>query len=104
MPSSRAAPRFSSRRSISTKWSGNCSPRRASARSRNWRWWIEKEIAGIEGFDDDTARELQERAKEYLDKLEGELDAKRVELGVEDAVKDVPGVTTKILVASARTA
>ena len=59
----------------------------------------EKEIAGIEGFDDDTARELQERAKEYLDKLEAELDAKRVELGVEDAVKDVPGVTTKMLVA-----
>ena len=54
----------------------------------------EKEIAGIEGFDEDTARELQERAKEYLDKQEAELDAKRVELGVEDAVKDVPGVTT----------
>ena len=59
----------------------------------------EKEIAGIEGFDADTARELQERAKEYLDKQEAELDAKRVELGVEDAMKDVPGVTTKILVA-----
>lgn len=59
----------------------------------------EKEIAGIEGFDADTARELQERAKEYLDKQESELDAKRIELGVEDAVKDVPGVTTKILVA-----
>src|SRR5450830_2090858 len=59
----------------------------------------QKELASIEGFDDDTARELQERAKEYLDKLEGELDAKRVELGVEDAVKDVPGVTTKMLVA-----
>jgi N utilization substance protein A len=59
----------------------------------------QKEIAAIEGFDEDTARELQERAKEYLDKLEGELDAKRIELGVEDAVKDVPGVTTKMLVA-----
>ena len=59
----------------------------------------QKELAGIEGFDEDTARELQERAKEYLDKLEGELDAKRIELGVEDAVKDVPGVTTKMLVA-----
>jgi N utilization substance protein A len=59
----------------------------------------QKELASIEGFDDDTARELQERAKEYLDKLEGELDAKRVELGVEDAVKEVPGVTTKVLVA-----
>ncbi|MGZ5842001.1 MAG: transcription termination/antitermination protein NusA, partial [Xanthobacteraceae bacterium] len=59
----------------------------------------EKEIAGIEGFDADTARELQERAKEYLDKQEAELDTKRQELGVEDALKDVPGVTTRMLVA-----
>ena len=42
---------------------------------------------------------MQERAKEYLGKLEAELDAKRIELGVEDAVKEVPGVTTKMLVA-----
>jgi N utilization substance protein A len=59
----------------------------------------EKEIAGIEGFDEETAKELQERAKEYLDKLEGELDAKRVELGVADELRDIPGVTTKMLVA-----
>ena len=58
----------------------------------------QKEIAGIEGFDEDTARELQERAQEYLDKLEQELDARRRELGVEDALKDVPGITTAILV------
>src|SRR6187455_2618354 len=37
----------------------------------------EKEIAGIEGFDADTARELQERAKEYLAQQEAELDDKR---------------------------
>src|SRR4249919_1053570 len=58
----------------------------------------EKELAAIEGFDEDTARELQARAKEYLGKIEGELDAKRKELGVEDAIKDVPGVTTAMLV------
>jgi len=58
----------------------------------------EKELAGIEGFDEDTARELQERAREFLDKEERELDAKRVELGVEDALKEVPGVTTRMLV------
>jgi len=57
-----------------------------------------KEIAAIEGFDEDTASELQTRAQEYLDKIEGELDAKRKELGVEDAVKEVPGVTTAMLV------
>jgi N utilization substance protein A len=58
----------------------------------------EKELASIEGFDEDTARELQTRAKEYLGKIESELDAKRKELGVEDAVRDVPGVTTAMLV------
>src|SRR6267154_1027523 len=58
----------------------------------------EKELAAIEGFDEDTARELQTRAKEYLGKIESDLDAKRKELGVEDAVKDVPGVTTAMLV------
>jgi N utilization substance protein A len=59
----------------------------------------EKEIAGIEGFDMDTARELQARARDHLAKLDAELDAKRRELGVEDALKEVPGVTTAMLVA-----
>jgi transcription termination/antitermination protein NusA len=59
----------------------------------------EKEIASIEGFDEDTARELQTRARDYLDRIEAEFDAKRRELGVEDALKDVPGVTTRMLVA-----
>jgi transcription termination/antitermination protein NusA len=58
----------------------------------------EKEVAGIEGFDEDTARELQARAREYLGRQEAELDAKRQELGVEDALKEVPGITTAMLV------
>ncbi len=58
----------------------------------------EKEIAGIEGFDEDTARELQERAREYLAQQEAELDAKRKELGVDEALKEVPGVTSRMLV------
>ena len=57
-----------------------------------------KEIAGIEGFDEDTANELQTRARDYLGQIEAELDAKRTELGVEDALKENPGVTTAILV------
>jgi len=40
----------------------------------------------------------KDRAKEYLDQLEAELETKRKELGVEDAVKSVPGVTLKMLV------
>jgi N utilization substance protein A len=57
-----------------------------------------KELAGIEGFDEDTANELQTRAQDYLAQAEAELDAKRTELGVEDAVREVPGVTTAIMV------
>jgi transcription termination/antitermination protein NusA len=57
-----------------------------------------KELAGIEGFDEETAQELQSRAKEYLDQLENELENKRKELGVEDDMKTVPGVTSKMLV------
>jgi transcription termination/antitermination protein NusA len=57
-----------------------------------------KELAGIEGFDEETAQELQTRAREYLEQQEAELEAKRKELGVEDDVKTVPGVTSKMLV------
>ena len=59
----------------------------------------EREIAGIEGFDEDTASELQTRARDYLERIESEFDAKRVELGVQDEVREVPGVTTRMLVA-----
>jgi transcription termination/antitermination protein NusA len=58
----------------------------------------QKEIASIEGFDEETARELQERAQEYLDRQESELDAKRKELGVEDELTEVPGITARMLV------
>ncbi len=57
------------------------------------------EVASIEGFDEETAEEIQLRAKEFLQRREEELTAKRRELGVEDALADVPGVTTAMLVA-----
>jgi transcription termination/antitermination protein NusA len=57
------------------------------------------EIAAIEGFDEDTAEELQARAREFLDKEAAVLDAKRRELGVEDGLLEVPGVTLPIAVA-----
>jgi N utilization substance protein A len=59
----------------------------------------EREIASIEGFDGDTAQELQMRARDHLAQVEAEYDAKRRELGVEDALKEVPGITTPMLVA-----
>jgi N utilization substance protein A len=57
------------------------------------------EISDIEGFDDDTAEELQARARDFLEKQAAVLDAKRVELGVLDEVMAVPGVTGAIAVA-----
>jgi len=57
-----------------------------------------RELAGIEGFDEETANELQNRAKEYLDQLEAELENRRKELGVADDVKGVPGINSKMMV------
>jgi len=51
------------------------------------------EIAEIEGFDEDTAEEIQARAREYLDKEAAEYDARRRELGVEDGLLEIEGVT-----------
>ncbi|MCC6734944.1 MAG: transcription termination/antitermination protein NusA [Bauldia sp.] len=57
------------------------------------------ELASIEGFDEETASELQNRAKEYLERRDAELDAERKALGVSDDLKGVEGVTTAMLVA-----
>jgi len=52
----------------------------------------------IEGFDADVAEELQERAREFLDRLAAENDAKRKELGVEDPVMELEGMTPSFAV------
>ena len=57
------------------------------------------ELATIEGFDEDMAAEVQNRAVDHLARIEAEHDMKRRELGVEDELRDVPGVTTAMLVA-----
>lgn len=57
------------------------------------------ELAGIEGFDEETAQELQSRAREHLERLDAELDKRRTELGVEDALREIPGITLPMLVA-----
>jgi N utilization substance protein A len=58
----------------------------------------DRELASIEGFDEETAGELQTRARDHLSQIEAELEARRVELGVADDLKAVPGVTSKMLV------
>ncbi|GGZ23517.1 transcription termination factor NusA [Asticcacaulis endophyticus] len=59
----------------------------------------ENEIAVIEGFDEDTASELQARARDFLEKEVAELDAKRVALGVDDDLLTVNGLTLAMAVA-----
>src|SRR6202789_3561159 len=57
------------------------------------------ELAAIEGFDDDTAQELQTRAVEFIEARNKEMDDKRKALGVEDAVVEIDGVTPALAVA-----
>ncbi|PRH85189.1 transcription termination/antitermination protein NusA [Labrys okinawensis] len=57
------------------------------------------DVSSIEGFDEETAAEIQTRARDYLTAVEEEFDAKRKALGVEDELKTVEGVSTAMLVA-----
>ena len=57
------------------------------------------EVAAIEGFDEDTAEEIQARARDFLEREAAEFDAKRRALGVADEVLEVEGVTLPIAVA-----
>lgn len=57
------------------------------------------EISSIDGFDEDTADEIQTRAREYLERLEAEMDTKRKELGVSDELRQIDGLTSQMMVA-----
>ena len=57
------------------------------------------ELAQIEAFDEETANELQNRAIEFIEARNEEMDDKRKALGVEDAVLEVEGVTPAMAVA-----
>ncbi len=56
------------------------------------------EIASIEGFDEELAGELQSRASEALDRREEANRAERRELGVDDALAELPHLTEAMLV------
>jgi N utilization substance protein A len=56
------------------------------------------EIATIEGFDEETAEEIQARAREHLEELERRHDEERQQLGVDDDLRQVPGITTAMMV------
>ena len=57
------------------------------------------ELAQIEAFDEETAQELQNRAIEFIEARNKEMDDKRQALGVEDEVLEVEGVTPAMAVA-----
>ena len=57
------------------------------------------EIASIQGFDEETATEIQNRANDYLAAIEKANDEERVRLGVADELYDIPGLNAAMLVA-----
>jgi transcription termination/antitermination protein NusA len=61
-----------------------------------------EEIGGIEGFDPDIAAELSNRAKDYLDNIEINLDNERKALGAEDALREIDGLTLPMIIALAK--
>ena len=58
-----------------------------------------EELTAIEGLDEGLVAELQRRAQEALEAKQAEADEKRKELGVEDRLAEVPGLTPFMLVA-----
>jgi len=56
------------------------------------------ELANIEGFDDDIAEELQNRAQEHIQVRDAELTERRKELGVADELAEVEGLSPAYLV------
>ncbi|MDB5408803.1 MAG: nusA [Rhodospirillales bacterium] len=58
-----------------------------------------EDLAGIEGFDEDIAAELQERAKVFIERKNEEFEARRQELGVTDELASLAGLTPAMLVA-----
>ena len=56
------------------------------------------DLHDIEGFDEAIADELRTRARTYLENLEAILNDKRRELGVEDAVAELEGMTGAMMV------
>lgn len=56
------------------------------------------ELAAIEGFDNDLAEELQNRALDAIERQEEAYRVQRRELGVEDALAEIEGLTEQMLV------
>ncbi|BBK35278.1 transcription termination/antitermination protein NusA [Allostella sp. ATCC 35155] len=57
------------------------------------------DLAGIEGFDEDIAAELQQRAQGFLERRDAAFTERRREMGVEEAVAEIEGLSPQMLVA-----
>ena len=57
------------------------------------------ELSGIEGFEEDVAKELQQRAQNFIKERDEKHENRRKELGVADDVAEVEGVSPGLLVA-----
>ena len=57
-----------------------------------------EEIASIEGFDEDLATELQNRAAAYIEKRNAEFAVRSKELGVDDSLMGLEGLTQEMIV------
>lgn len=57
------------------------------------------DITSIEGFDDEVAQELQNRARDHIEREEAALIAKLEELGIEQELLDLEGITPDMAVA-----
>ncbi len=58
-----------------------------------------QELAGVEGFDEDVASELQQRARVFLKEQNERFELRRKELGVSDEIAAIAGMTPALLVA-----
>jgi N utilization substance protein A len=57
-----------------------------------------EDLTAIDGLDEETAQELQARANDFLEEEAKKLDARRKELGVDDAVAEFEGLDLKMTV------
>ena len=57
-----------------------------------------EELQAIEGFDENLAKELKDRAIVYLEEKEEEYEKERVQLGVSDEIKSIDGLDAEMLV------
>lgn len=58
-----------------------------------------EELSAIEGFDEDVAAELRDRARQYLEQRETELSEMRKKAGVSDEIAEIDGLNGEMLVA-----